>query len=148
MGAVQVVTLQNNITQVVTVPATVTLPVSTPGVQGPPGPAGVSGRVVVPFAYGDATPQPVFTAPAAGTDMRVSIVIDTPFNGAGAALQVGTAAQPGALMPAAYNDPATAATYEAAPNATLASGEAIVLTITPGAGATQGAGRVVFDAID
>lgn len=140
--------------QVVTLQTTNTIVVSTPGMQGVPGPAGASGsagsdpgRVVVPFAYGDATPQPVFTAPAAGTDLLVRLVVDTPFNGAGATLQLGTTSNPGLLMPANYNDPTTAATYEAAPDATLASGEQIVLTITPGAGATQGAGRIIFDSI-
>lgn len=164
-AAVEVITLTQASTVVVTATGTQTLTeIAVPGLQGIPGsdgaagPAGptgpqgasgaVAGRVVVPFAYGDATPQPIYTAPDAGTSLMLRVVIDTPFNGVGAALQIGTAASPDALMGTAGNDPATAATYEAAPDAILTTGEQILLTIVPGTGATQGAGRIIFDAID
>lgn len=104
-------------------------------------------RKVVSFSFGDASPAPVFTASAGCTDVLARIVIDTPFNGAGAALKLGTSTAPEALIAAANNDPTTAAGYESAPDVALASGEAIVLTITPGTGATQGAGRIIFDSI-
>lgn len=164
-AAVEIITLEQAQTITVTATGSQTLQsVAVPGLQGPPGSNGapgptgpqgpqgasgaVAGRVVVPFAYGDATPQAIYTAPDAGTSLTVRVVIDTPFNGVGAALSVGTTALPGALVPPAFVDPTTAATYEAAPDADLITGEAILLTITPGAGATQGAGRVIFDAID
>lgn len=104
-------------------------------------------RTVVPFAFGDASPAPVFTAPAGCTNMLARLVIDTPFNGVGASLKLGTSANPEALIAAAHNDPAQVAGYESAPDVALASGDEIVLTITPGTGATQGAGRIIFDAI-
>ena len=112
-----------------------------------PASSGGSRGVVVPFAFGDASPVPIFTAPADCTDILARLVIDTPFNGVGAQLKLGTSASPELLLAAAHNDPATAAGYEAAPDASLTTGEAIVLTIIPGTGATQGAGRIVFDTI-
>jgi hypothetical protein len=104
-------------------------------------------RKVVSFAFGDASPAPIFAAPAGCTDILARLVIDTPFDGVGAALKLGTSGSPELLIPAANNDPTTAAGYEAAPDVALSSGEAIVLTIVPGTGATQGAGRVIFDSI-
>lgn len=125
------------------------------GFAGPSGPKGApgdsstaTGRAVVPFAFGDASPVPIFTPAANCTDILVRLVIDTPFDGAGAQLMLGTAAQPDALMPANHNDPGMAGGYEAAPDAALVAGVPIVLTIVPGGGATQGAGRAIFDAIN
>lgn len=124
------------------------------GFRGPPGQKGdpgdssaATGRAVVAFAFGDASPVPVFTPAANCTDILVRLVIDTPFDGAGAALKLGTPSQPEALMAAAHNDPTSAGGYEVAPDAALAAGTPIVLTIIPGAGATQGAGRAIFDSI-
>lgn len=111
----------------------------------PPAPSAF--RKVAAFSFGDASPAPIFTAPANCTDVLARVVIDTPFDGAGASLKLGTSVAPEALMAAAQNNPAQVAGYEAAPDVALTSGEAIVLTITPGTGATQGAGRVIFDAI-
>lgn len=113
-----------------------------------PGPGATGAfRKVVGFAFGDASPAPIFTAPAGCADILARVVIDTPFDGVGAALKLGTSGSPELLIPAATNDPTTAAAYEAAPDVALSSGEAIVLTIVPGTGATQGAGRVIFDSI-
>lgn len=125
------------------------------GFQGVPGPKGApgdssaaTGRAVVPFAFGDASPLPVFTPAVNCTDILVRLVIDTPFNGAGAALKLGTVAQPEALLAASHNDPTAAGGYEAAPDAALVAGVPIVLSIVPGTGATQGAGRAIFDSIN
>lgn len=104
-------------------------------------------RVVVPFAYGDASPTTIFTPSAACTAILTRVVIDTPFNGTGAALQVGTSAQPAVLMPASANDPTNALAYDFAADLPLAAAQAVQLTITPGAGATAGAGRIILDAI-
>lgn len=104
-------------------------------------------RVVIPFAFGDASPVTIFTPPAGCTDILARVVIDTPFNGVGASIQLGTASSPGSLVPAGYVDPTTPAGYEAAPDKTMMAGTPIVLAIVPGTGATQGAGRVVFDSI-
>ena len=124
------------------------------GVQGPKGSKGdpgdssaASGRAVVAFAFGDASPLPVFTPAADCTGILVRLLIDTPFDGVGAAIRIGTAAQPDALMGSGDNDPATVGGYEVAPDLELISGTPIVVSITPGAGASKGAGRIVFDSI-
>jgi hypothetical protein len=112
-----------------------------------PTPGGDSTRKVVSFSYGDASPAPLFTVPADCTDILARLVIDTPFDGAGASLKLGTSGNPEAFLAAADNDPTAAAGYEAAPDLSVSSGEQVLLTITPGTGATQGAGRVIFDGI-
>lgn len=125
------------------------------GFRGPPGPKGdpgdsstATGRAVVPFAFGDASPVTIFTPAANCTDVMARLVIDTPFDGVGAALKLGTAGQPEALIAASQNDPATVGGYEVVPDAALGQGAPVVLTIIPGTGATRGAGRVIFDSIN
>jgi hypothetical protein len=112
-----------------------------------PTPGDDSNRKIVAFAFGDASPLPILTVPNDCTDILARLVIDTPFDGAGAQLKLGTSGNPEALLAAVHNDPTQAAGYEAAPDVSLSAGQQILLTITPGAGATQGAGRVIFDAI-
>lgn len=105
----------------------------------------VLGRTIVGFAFGDA-PHTIYAVPDDRLAYLVRLVIDTAFDGAGASIAIGTAGDADALMPAAANDPATAASYEFASNAELAAGDAVRLVINPGAGATQGAGRIILDA--
>lgn len=97
---------------------------------------------VVNFAFGDASPKLVFTVSAATTILQVNFVITTPFNGTGAALSVGTAGSPQLLLSTAQVDPYYAAEYETNPNVNVSS--SVLLTITPGAGCTQGAGWIVL----
>jgi len=106
----------------------------------------VLGRTIVGFAFGDASPRTIYAVPDDRLAFLVRLVIDTPFDGAGATLSVGTASDAGALMPADANDPATDTSYEFASNAELALGDSVQLTINPGSGATQGSGRLILDA--
>lgn len=108
----------------------------------------VIGRTLVAFAFGDASPRNIYVAPNNRTATIVRVVIDTAFDGAGAAIAIGTAADPELLMPYDGNDPATALSYENAPDAALNAGDAVQLSITPGAGATRGAGRIILDAYE
>lgn len=121
--------------------------VASPGTQGQPGPAGAGITPPINFAFGDATPTPVLTAAVKSEVMLVSLQIETPFNGVGAAVKLGTAASPGLLMDTWQNDPSTANTYDVVPRVALAAGTQIVLTITPGAGASQGTGQFVLSII-
>lgn len=105
------------------------------------------GRQVVGFAYGDASPATIYTPSADAVFTLCRVVIDTPFDGAGAALAVGTAADPEILMPASNNGPAIAASFESTPDTIVDAGTDIRVTITPGAGATAGAGRIILDSI-
>ena len=112
------------------------------GPQGPAGPSG-SGPAPIAFSYGDASPRAIYTPASNITVYAVYIVIDTPFDGAGAALSVTAGAT--TLMASSSNAPANGGDYEAAPAALITAGTNIVLTIVPGSGASQGAGRIIFE---
>lgn len=119
------------------------------GLTGPQGPAGPSGTGVLPaieFAYGDATPTILLTLPTEGSYeiMLCSLQIEEPFNGSGASITLGVAEDPDLLMRSDQNDPTQAITYETTPRVELPGGTNIILTIVPGAGATQGRGEFVL----
>ncbi len=94
------------------------------------------------FSYGDATPKTLTTLPAGRAVLAVALVLTTAFDGAGAMLSVGDAAAHGRLMAASENDPGVVATYEATPGHVYATETAVNLYITPGDGASAGAGIV------
>lgn len=96
----------------------------------------------ISFAFGDASAA-VFTAAVGCVLTQVSLVIDTPFNGVGAAIQMSVGAT--VVMPTNENDPAHAFEYQVAPALALNVGDQITLTITPGSGATAGAGRIFIE---
>jgi hypothetical protein len=119
------------------------------GEQGPPGPTGPAGppgsvSVEANFAFGDATPATVTTALAGKLVYGVEIYIKTPFDGAGAQIVVGDAAQSNRLMAANENDLLTVGGNHSTPAHAYAVDTPILLGITPGAGATQGAGVIVL----
>lgn len=102
-------------------------------------------QVVRPFSFADASPVDVTTVAAGRAILAVAIVVQTPFDGAGAALSVGDAAIPDRFMAAAEVDPAAAGRYESSPVLALAADAAVRLSIAPGAGATAGSGLLVLD---
>lgn len=110
-----------------------------------PEPPVEDGRVKIPFAWGDASPKQVWLAPANTTVFTAQIVITVPFNGVGAALALGDAVVGDRLIRADQNNPAAAGEYEANPGHTYASETQILLTITPGEGASAGAGFVILE---
>lgn len=113
------------------------------GPQGPPGSAGAA-SVEFNFAFGDATPATVVTALANKLVYSVQLHIRVPFNGTGAVLTVGDAAQPDRLMKATENDVLTAGANTTAPAHAYAVNTPVLLSITPGAGASQGAGVLIL----
>lgn len=113
-------------------------------IQGPQGPAGPSGAVEIPFAFGDATPKTLMTVPAGKTVYGVGLHIQAAFNGSGAALQIGDAGDPARLMAATHNAPNEASSYLTSPNHLYGAATVLLLTITPGGGASQGAGIVTL----
>lgn len=113
------------------------------GPVGPPGPAGAA-SVEINFAFGDATPVTVVTALANKLVYSAQLHILVPFNGVGAALTVGDAAQPDRLMKANENDVLTAGANTTAPAYAYAVNTPLLLSITPGAGASQGAGVLIL----
>lgn len=112
---------------------------------GPPGPRGAPGGSIpaIEFAFGDA-PRVVFTPDAAGLLTYARVKYTEVFNGANPQLFAGTLADPDAAMPAAFNDPRSLEEYEYTPDIRLATGESIILTIVPGAGASAGAGILIL----
>ncbi|MBW4469318.1 MAG: hypothetical protein KME45_03540 [Stenomitos rutilans HA7619-LM2] len=127
----------------VTIDGVLVLEIDPIGIQGPKGDPGSSGLLKMPFAYGDASP--IVVTSITGFVFTAAIVITTPFNGIGAALRLGDAVQSDRLMNAAQNNPAFAAEYETNPGYGYTSATQLLFTITPGAGATQGAGYVLLE---
>lgn len=119
------------------------------GEQGPPGPTGPAGppgsvAVEAAFAFGDATPASVTTALAGKLVYGVELYIKTPFDGVGAQIVVGDAGQADRLMAAAENDLFAVGGNHSTPSHAYAVDTPVLLSITPGAGATQGAGVIVL----
>ena len=119
------------------------------GEQGPPGPAGPIGppgsvAVEAAFAFGDATPATVTTALAGKLVYGVELYIKTPFDGASPQVVVGDAGQADRLMAASENDLTSVGGNHSTPAHAYASDTPILLSITPGAGATQGSGVIVL----
>ena len=117
---------------------------------GEAGPAGLdglngAGQVSERFAFGDATPKVITIAIGGKLVTTVTIIITQPFNGASPALTVGSAGAPDGLMQADQNDPTFEGEYEANPGVQYGIDTQILLTITPGMGASQGAGLVVIE---
>lgn len=110
--------------------------------QGIPGPPGTGAITVINFAWGDATPKLLVTVVANKRVYRVRLWIETPFNGTGAALTVGSVADPDELIAATENDPTSEGVYETYPDKRYLASTPVSLTITPGAGASAGAGQV------
>lgn len=110
------------------------------------GPAGPSGSALPPisFGYGDATPRLIhaFDAPAMLAELQ--LVIQQPFDGEGATLRLRTDTGL-VLMNTDQNAPDLAATFETTPAAKLPAGTLLYLDITPGAGATTGAGQILLN---
>lgn len=125
------------------------LGVAAPGPQGPKGEPGASGAGAlspINFAFGDATPAPVLVLPAPGPVevTGVSLQIEEAFDGAGAQVQLGTAGDPELLMPGWANAPDQVGVYELTPRVELPGGATLILTLTPGVGATRGRGQFVI----
>lgn len=119
------------------------------GDRGEPGANGASGSTSppTPFAFGDASPRTLFTTVASSLVLAVSVNITTPFNGAAPSMRIGTAAQPELLLAAAQIDLTVATEFEVNPNLVLGAGQGVLITLVPGAGATQGAGWIVIEQI-
>lgn len=114
------------------------------GVQGPRGAPGV-GFVEVAFRYGDATPKPIVSIAADSFLKLARVYITEAFDGTGAALTLGDVDDPTRIMESGWIDPATLGETETAPGIRYDDPTQVLLFITPGAGATQGAGVVVLE---
>lgn len=97
------------------------------------------------FGYGDASPADVATAPAGRALLSVRLVILEAFDGIGAALTVGDATVPDRFITASQNAPGVVGLYETTPLFTYGSATNVLLTITPGSGATRGRGLIQLE---
>lgn len=114
------------------------------GPQGGQGPAGTP-RIEVPFSFGDATPLVLFTAIAGKLIERITMFVETAFDGESPTLTIGDADNPMLLMDSSENDPTEEAAYQVTPNFFYESNTQVLLFISPGLGASQGSGLVVIE---
>lgn len=103
-----------------------------------------SNLIAVPFAWGDASPVTIGTVPAGGRVVRIELLITTAFNGTSPSITIGDAGDADRLLAADQNLPSQVATYEVHPGHLYASSTPILLTITPGGGASAGAGTILL----
>lgn len=102
-------------------------------------------QVVVSFSFGDASPKNIYLMSANKLVIDTAIFITTAFNGTGAALTLGDAGNVSRFIAAAQVIPGTIGQYETAPGHVYVFQTQITLTITPGGGASTGAGYVVIN---
>lgn len=114
-----------------------------PALRGEQGAAG-DGSIQFPFAWGDASPRSVVVAGTGKLVYCVGLHIFEAFDGVGSSLAVGDAGDPQRLMATTQNDPAATGSYETDPAHEYGAATTILLTITPGVGATAGAGLLTL----
>lgn len=102
------------------------------------------GQIMVPFAFGDASPKTIFTVPGGTVITEVMLVIITAFTDAAATLTVGDSGQNDRLMAAADSLPSQAGTYGVDPAYTYIASTPILLTIAPGT-SVAGSGLVIIN---
>lgn len=114
------------------------------GAQGPAGISGDSGlgNIELEFAWNDVTTVNLSTIPADKLILSVQIFITTVFNGTNPALQIGDAGMINRLMDTTQVNPALVSEYSVSPLYQYGVDTQTILTITPGAGASTGAGLV------
>ncbi len=111
----------------------------------PPGYDGVQSLTAqLAFSYGDASPEFIVTIPAGKVIASVQLSISTPFDGTGAVLTVGDSITADSLMSAVDNDPSVMGSSTTYPCSFYGTSTQALLSITPGAGATQGAGVIIL----
>ena len=99
------------------------------------------------FAFGDVTNRIIMPLTGAHVVQRVTIVVDTAFNGVNPSLSIGTMSVPDLLVRPERVDLTTLAEYEIGGAQQVASPDAIYLTLNAGMAATQGAGRILIERV-
>ena len=92
------------------------------------------------FAFGDSSPRLLFDVERNLEVSSACIEITTPFNGTGAALSIGDSDDDEGVFPSYAVNPAEVGIYESATKYRIDEDDQVIMTITPGAGASQGAG--------
>ena len=96
------------------------------------------------FAWGDATPDTIYTFKANETVRKVLLNIKVPFDGVGATIKVGDGVTSDSLMATSQNNPAVAGVYSTTPMKDYVTGNTLVFSITAGSGASQGSGELLI----
>lgn len=106
---------------------------------------GGTGRIKTSFGFGDATPKTITTLPVNTTVLTSQIIITEVFDGANPSLQLGDSTYIDRFL----NIPSEGLTnlfeFETNVTHTYTSETGIILTITPGAGASSGKGFVIIE---
>ena len=95
------------------------------------------------FAYGDSTPQ-IVAAISASLVIQVTVRLSEIFDGVGAEFTVGDSGNHSRLLGAGDIDLTSLGLYLVSPGHLYAAPENLNIYITPGAGATSGAGTVII----
>jgi len=111
------------------------------------GPAGVdgadaTGQRTFAFEWGDATPVPLLTVDAGRMVLACTVSLDVPFDGVGASLSIGDAGDDGSLFDAGMIDTSVVGSFQNSPCLRFGTDTEVLLTITPGTGASTGSGVV------
>lgn len=106
--------------------------------------ASLSGAVSVPFSWGDASPAAIATAIAGRAVYRVELTLTAAFDGMGASVTVGDAASQDRLFAADQIDLTTPGVYSSHPGHAYVTDTIVNLYITPGPGASAGAGFLLI----
>lgn len=101
--------------------------------------------VEVAFTFATVSPLLVTGLRPGDRIVRSDVKIGTAFDGVGAALMLGTAGSPGVLLDTGDIDVVLPDEYEAFDELDVGVLTLVQLAITPGAGATAGAGRVLLE---
>jgi hypothetical protein len=114
------------------------------------GPRGAPGATLPPiqFAYNNVSPRTVHTLSANAVILSARLTITENFNGAGAYIKVGTAADNSLLMAETDSDLAREISFENDLFEPLPAGTQIIITTFPGAGGTSGEGFLILEIID
>lgn len=101
-------------------------------------------RIVVPFAYGDATPLVLGDVLANKDIYSIEINILEVFNGVNPSLSIGVPANNSILVSIDENNPAEIGKYIIHPEYMFTNDTTVNLYITPGGGCTSGAGQIAI----
>lgn len=135
-------TVSNTLVGIVVNAATVEI--VTAAEQGPAGVDGAdaTGQRSFAFAWGDATPVPLLTVDAGRMVLACTVSLDVPFDGVGSSLSIGDAGDDGSIFDASMIDTSVVGSFQNSPCLRFGADTEVLLTITPGTGASTGSGVV------
>lgn len=100
---------------------------------------------VVSTAYGDASPITIYTIPTGFALVNMSVEVDITWDGTGAAVEIGIVGDTDLFFASTELDLTELCEFEK--TFTYDTPGNVIITVTPGTGATQGHIKVTFDAL-